>query len=287
MATSGDLGVFFLIVLGIVLLPGLDFAYVAASALSGGRAAGLAAVGGIVFGGFFHVAMAAVGISAIVALQPEAFDLLLVVGGLYLVWIGRSLLRSPAGGENSADDGMHPADTGEARTADGLGEIIASAKATDSGTSSPPPPSQSPNGPPAAISTAATAATGTSLTGISPTTTTPATSPVPPPDARITAFRRGVVTNLLNPKAYAFTLAILPQYLRPESSRVWLQACVLSAIIAATQIGVYGSVALLAGAARARTHDRAPVIAFLTRTVGVLLIAGACWGVVRSWRPLS
>ncbi len=29
-------------------------------------------------------------------------------------------------------------------------------------------------------------------------------------------FRRGAITNLLNPKAYLFMLAIFPQFVRPE-----------------------------------------------------------------------
>jgi hypothetical protein len=54
-AADAPLGLFFLLVLGIVALPGLDMAYVMAHALSGGRKLGFAAVGGIVAGGVARV----------------------------------------------------------------------------------------------------------------------------------------------------------------------------------------------------------------------------------------
>ena len=50
------LWLFFLMVLGIIVLPGLDMAFVLASSLTSGRRAGLVAVAGIVAGGMCHVA---------------------------------------------------------------------------------------------------------------------------------------------------------------------------------------------------------------------------------------
>ena len=49
------LWLFFLMVLGIIILPGMDMAFVMASSLTGGRRSGLYAVGGIVAGGICHV----------------------------------------------------------------------------------------------------------------------------------------------------------------------------------------------------------------------------------------
>ena len=62
MPEAAPLAVFALLVFGIIVLPGMDMAFVAASALLGGRAAGLAAVGGIVAAGAVHVAAGALGL---------------------------------------------------------------------------------------------------------------------------------------------------------------------------------------------------------------------------------
>src|SRR6476661_293502 len=93
---SGTLWLYFVLVLGIIALPGLDMAYVLANALVGGRGAGLAAVAGIVAGGVCHIAMGALGVAAIVRLWPALFNLLLVAGAAYIGWIGSNLARAGA-----------------------------------------------------------------------------------------------------------------------------------------------------------------------------------------------
>src|SRR6185437_13589701 len=48
----------------------------------------------------------------------------------------------------------------------------------------------------------------------------------PRPDTRLRSraatFRQGMLTSLLNPKAYLFMLAVFPQFLRPEYGLIWL-----------------------------------------------------------------
>ena len=66
------------------------------------------------------------------------------------------------------------------------------------------------------------------------------------------AFRRGLTTNLLNPKIGLFFLAFLPQFTNPEISPVWLQMLVLGGIFFAIGTSVLITVALAAGAAQAR-----------------------------------
>ena len=90
------LWLFSLMVFGIIALPGMDMAYVVASALAGGRRMGLAAVAGIVAGGMVHVAMATLGLGLLLALYPLAFNALLLAGSLYIAWIGWSLWRGAA-----------------------------------------------------------------------------------------------------------------------------------------------------------------------------------------------
>ncbi len=88
------LWLFVALVFGIIVLPGLDMAYVLGSALTGGRSRGLAAVAGIIAGGVCHVVMTALGISVLLKLIPGAFNALLLAGALYIAWIGISLIHA-------------------------------------------------------------------------------------------------------------------------------------------------------------------------------------------------
>jgi threonine/homoserine/homoserine lactone efflux protein len=92
------LWLFFLVVFGVVLLPGLDMAFVLGSALVGGRRHGLVATAGIVAGGICHVAAAGLGVGLLIKLVPGAFNAVLIAGALYMAWIGWALLRSREGG---------------------------------------------------------------------------------------------------------------------------------------------------------------------------------------------
>lgn len=102
-----------------------------------------------------------------------------------------------------------------------------------------------------------------------------------------TSFRQGALTCLMNPKAYLFMLAIFPQFLRPEYGSIWTQAMVLWSIIAITQAGVYGSMALMADRARRwlTTRPRAGLIA--ARTVGIVLILAAAATGFEGWRQAA
>ncbi|HZV66377.1 MAG TPA: LysE family translocator [Telluria sp.] len=94
MSQAAILWLYFVVVFGIVALPGLDMAFVMASAMLGGRRSGLAAVAGIVAGGVCHLAMGALGAAVILRLWPALFDLMLAGGALYIAWMGVAFLRS-------------------------------------------------------------------------------------------------------------------------------------------------------------------------------------------------
>ena len=84
------------------LTPGADMALVVRCAAAQGWRAGAAAALGVGAGCWVHIAAAALGLSALLAGSPTAFALLRWVGAAYLVWLGLSLLRSPAATAASA-----------------------------------------------------------------------------------------------------------------------------------------------------------------------------------------
>jgi threonine/homoserine/homoserine lactone efflux protein len=94
MDQSANLWLYFVVVVGIIVLPGLDMAFVMASSILGGRRAGLAAVGGIVAGGVCHLLMATAGIAVLLKLWPALFNAMLLAGAAYIAWMGVSFLRS-------------------------------------------------------------------------------------------------------------------------------------------------------------------------------------------------
>ena len=90
------LWLFALFVFGIVVLPGMDMAFVLASSLVDGRRAGLSAVAGMVAGGAVHTLMGALGVGVLLQLMPAAFNTVLAAGALYVAWMALALWRSPA-----------------------------------------------------------------------------------------------------------------------------------------------------------------------------------------------
>lgn len=201
---QGPLWLYFLLVAGIIVLPGMDMAFVMASSLVDGRRGGAMAVAGIVAGGVVHVAMGALGVGLLLVSTPRVFQALLLAGALYVGWIGWSLVRGAAA----------------------LGEVRAV-------------PSRSP----------------------------------------WSIFRRAVLTCLLNPKAYVFMVAVFPQFLRVDPGAVLARTVALSGITAATQLAVYGGVALAAARLRGWLVVNGPAQVGLGRVVGVMLIAAAAWTV--------
>lgn len=206
---AGELAVYFALVFGIIVLPGMDMAFVLGNTLAGGRRAGMAAVVGTMAGGLCHMAMGVLGVALVLQLVPGLFTFMLLAGALYVAWIGVSLWRAPGG-------------------------------ALDLG---------------------------------SPAQASPAS-----------AFRGAMLTSLLNPKAYLFTLAVVPQFVHPERGSVWWQAAALAIITAATQAGVYGSLALLAARSRRWLESDAGSQRLMLRVVALLLIGTAAF---TAWQGLQ
>lgn len=94
MTYSANLWLFLTLLLGIIVIPGMDMLFVLANALTGGKRAGLSATAGIMVGGAAHTLFGALGVSLIFGLAPQIFTALLYAGAAYMAWIGITLLRS-------------------------------------------------------------------------------------------------------------------------------------------------------------------------------------------------
>ncbi|WP_031371376.1 MULTISPECIES: LysE family translocator [Lysobacter] len=77
----------------LTLMPGPDTFLVIGNALGGARR-GLAAVAGITFGGLFHVALFALGVTQLLMYSERAFWTVKMLGAAYLAYLGVKALRA-------------------------------------------------------------------------------------------------------------------------------------------------------------------------------------------------
>ena len=202
----GQLWIYFILVLGIIALPGSDMAFVIGHTLAGGRSLGLAAISGIVLGGAAHSAMAYLGIGLILQTVHGAFSVMLIAGAVYLAWLGYQLLKT--------EPGPRAAQSATARS-------------------------------------------------------------------HFTTLGHGVVTCLLNPKAYFFMFAIFPQFIQPEKGSLGMQVIILGMIISFVQIAIYGGSAWAMSKLTRKLGDGRTLEVKLSRAMGVFLIVIACLSVAR------
>ena len=125
------------------LTPGQDTFYILGRSVAEGTRSGVASALGIAVGSLVHTAVAALGLSAILATSASAFTVVKLLGAAYLVYLGVRMLRSA--------------------------NVLAS--------------------PTNRVGSAGVLA----------------------------SFRDGVVTNVLNPKVALFFLALMPQFIAPDS----------------------------------------------------------------------
>ena len=87
--------VFMAAALALNLMPGPDMLYVAARSVSDGRAAGVLSAFGIATGTLVHIAALALGLAALLAAVPLAYDAVRIAGAIYLLVIGIQLIARP------------------------------------------------------------------------------------------------------------------------------------------------------------------------------------------------
>jgi threonine/homoserine/homoserine lactone efflux protein len=86
--------------LALNLTPGADMLFCLGQGLKSGRRSAMAANVGIAMGGMVHTLLAALGLGALVAAHPQAFEAIRWLGVGYLLWLAVGALRaSPFAGE--------------------------------------------------------------------------------------------------------------------------------------------------------------------------------------------
>jgi threonine/homoserine/homoserine lactone efflux protein len=229
-----SLPAFLAVALAVTLTPGPALALLLQVSAVHGRRAALANIAGNSVGVLAWGVLAAVGVSALVAANQLAYDVLRISGAAFLLWLGvRALLAARA-----------PKDRGEA-TDRARAAGATNAAAFDGGRAAP----------------GTVAPDGGRARSRHPT--------VRGPDAW-RAGRRGLVNSLANPKLAVFFVALFPQFLSPGAA-VLPAALAMAAVIVAFDIVWYGSIALLVD--RFREVLRPRVMRRLERLSGAVLVA--------------
>jgi threonine/homoserine/homoserine lactone efflux protein len=86
------------------------------------------------------------------------------------------------------------------------------------------------------------------------------------------AFRRGLLTNLLNPKVVLFNAAFLPQFVDPARGSVTTQLLVLGAAFVVVDLLIDGPIGVLAGRLGALLARRRRAVRWLHITSGSIFI---------------
>lgn len=195
----GALAAFAVASVAIELTPGPNMVWLALVAITDGRRAGFAAVAGVCLGLALVALAVALGLGAVVANSPAAYQVLRLAGIVYLLWLAWEARRSGA------------QEAGDMQGAQG---------------------------------------------------------------SLAKYFLRGLITNILNPKAFLFYVAVLPAFLPPAP--VMADTAMLGAVYVAVATVIHGAIVAAAGAARGvlMRQDRMQMVG---RSAAAILAALALW----------
>lgn len=184
------------------LVPGPDLILLLQTGAARGPAHAVATAVGLAVARATHVALAALGLAALLRTAPAVFDAVRLAGAAYLIWLGFGILRAPSLlPDGSANLGEHQ-----------LQRYLSSAG-------------------------------------------------------------RGLLTNLLNPKALLFCSVLLPQFIRPEHGSVGSQFALLGTVLVATGL-LFDTLFAFAGSSIGRWLARHQTAQFVQRwAFATLLVA--------------
>jgi threonine/homoserine/homoserine lactone efflux protein len=91
------------------------------------------------------------------------------------------------------------------------------------------------------------------------------------------AFVQGLVTCVLNPKAYMFTLAVYPTFILPQWGPIWRQALAMGVITVMTQAFIYCGLGVAAARSRDFLTGYPAVTIWIGRVAGGLFLLVAAW----------
>jgi threonine/homoserine/homoserine lactone efflux protein len=178
------------------LTPGQDTFYILGRSIAEGTRSGVASALGIAVGSLFHTAMAALGLSAVLATSASAFTFVKLVGAGYLIYLGVRMLTTKSAVEPSR------------RRSVGL----------------------------------------------------------------LGSFRDGILTNALNPKVALFFLALMPQFIDPDSKTKVAAFVALGLTFVATGTAWCMVLAVSAGKLRRFFTRHARGWSMVSRAVGGLFV---------------
>jgi len=93
---------------------------------------------------------------------------------------------------------------------------------------------------------------------------------------RRSAFRRGLITNLLNPKAAVFYVAVLPEFVTPQTASILAQTLTLSAVYVVIASAIHALIVISASRLRSLVDDPAR-LRTVRRALAVALAGVAIW----------
>ncbi|OTG85577.1 lysine transporter LysE [Acinetobacter sp. ANC 4558] len=96
MIESTQLFGFMAIALLLVLTPGPNMIYLISRSICQGKKAGLISLGGVVLGFVFYMLAAALGITALLFAVPYAYDVIRILGAVYLLWLAWGAIKPNA-----------------------------------------------------------------------------------------------------------------------------------------------------------------------------------------------
>jgi threonine/homoserine/homoserine lactone efflux protein len=98
------------------------------------------------------------------------------------------------------------------------------------------------------------------------------------------AFRRGLITNLLNPKAAVFYVAVLPEFIRPGAGPVMSQTLALSAVYVTIATAIHAGIVALAGSLQS-TVVASNSRRMIRRLLALALVVIAIWFALTTGQP--